>query len=220
MNDMLTPEISEEEAAALLRSFRADRMLAKAAEVIVHVRAKATSGDQERGETLNEWSAPMRITSADAADEVYVQLLNWVSFWSAELQVAPPSSAIAAWSNMREAQGFRAGTSPEGAAALVTMQTMWLRLRREEIRAHASGPVYEDDVIRFLGELEGANPLEQRDPRPAYARPCPVCDVFAVRAEWFGPDIRDVAVECSHCGHVIGADSYRAVLSWLPERSR
>lgn len=215
-------DLTEEEAEAAVRTHRADGLLALAPELILHVRSIASSGDSERGETLPEWSAPMRITATDDSDAVYVQLLNWVSFWSDALGVKPPAVALVAWANAKEAQGFRAGTSPEGASLLVRLQTSWLRIRRDEIVRHASRVAYEADLIEFLGELRGKYPLEQRAPRKASPRPCEVCGAFAVRAEWWGPDDRDVEVKCQVCEHVVEVEvegSARKVLDWLPDRS-
>lgn len=217
MNDLI--KITEEQAEAELRTFRADRALAGAAELVMHVRSIAISGDGERGETLPEWTAPMRITAADDSDAVYAQLLNWVDYWTRELGYRPPALARVAWSNQREAQGFRPSTTPEGASALVSVLVTWLRIRREQIQTHPAAPAYEEDVTAFLGELRGRYALEPRKPRPAAPRACTLCGEFAVQADWYGVDVKDVEVKCSMCGHEVPVASYRRVLEWLPERS-
>ncbi|UOE45490.1 hypothetical protein [Agromyces larvae] len=215
----LTAETEDQAELRLLRH-RARRNLTEAPDLLAHVRAIAISGRTEKGETLPEWAAPMRITAADDSDSVYAQLINWVGYWSEQLKSPPPSATIIAWSNARETQGFQASTTVEGAHLLTAMQTLWLAARDDLIAQYGgsypgAAQSYWADVDRMLRDLRSTYPLAPRPPRLVHPRPCPSCGVAAVSAEWNSEDIHDVQVWCSACGHVIPADSYAGILEWL-----
>lgn len=213
MND--TIEETEDQAAARILAWRCSKALTGAGDLTLHVRSLALNGKTERGETLPEWSAPMRITAVDDVDAMYAQLINWVGFWSEALNSPPPSTAIVAWSNTTEPQGFRAGTSPLGARMLVQLLAMWLNVQAEAIEGHESAEVYRKDIVELLGTLRGRYPLAARPPKPISLRPCPVCDHNAVGAEWGSEDMLDVTVQCEHCGHVLPAAKPSELARWL-----
>ena len=202
------------EAARLLLERRTQKALQGASELALHVRSLAVNGKTERGETLPEWSAPMRITAVDDLDEVYAQLINWVSFWAETLEVAPPSTAVVAWSNLKEVQGFRAGTTPEGAQFLVRLQTMWLGVHAPQIRDNETVTVYQEDIVNVLGALRGKYPMAPRPPREISERPCTTCGEYSVGAEWNSDDLTDVTVQCAHCGEEYPT-SPRSIIDWL-----
>jgi len=212
----LTPEQLAEQAAALAKilGVRARRALLDAPEIAMHVRSIATNGKVERGETLPEWSAPMRITATDDLDEMYAQLVNWVIYWAETLEVQLPASTVVAWSNAKEVQGFRAGTTPDGAAMLVRLQTMWLLGKHEQIAVSDAGPDYLLDVSRFVFAINAKYPSKQPRPKQVSPRPCPVCSEPTVGAEWASEDVLDVRIVCDHCGHEIVAKPSN-ILKWL-----
>jgi hypothetical protein len=212
----LTSEQLAEQAAALAKilGVRAHRALLDAPEIAMHVRGIATNGKVERGDTLPEWSAPMRITATDDLDEMYAQLVNWVIYWAETLEVQPPASTVVAWSNAKEVQGFRAGTTPDGAAMLVRLQTMWLLGKHEQITASDAGPAYLLDVSRFVFAVNAKYPSKQPRPKQVSPRPCPVCSEPTVGAEWASEDVLDVRIVCDHCGHEIVAQPSN-ILKWL-----
>jgi hypothetical protein len=212
--DNTTDEAEQTAAIALLLEKRARRALGEASEIAMHVRGIAINGKVERGETLPEWSAPMRITAADDLDEMYAQIINWVIYWAETLEMQPPASTIVAWSNAKEVQGFRAGTTPEGAAMLVRLQTMWLLGRHEQIAGHAAGPDYLLDVSRFVFAINARYPSKEPRPKQVSPRPCPLCGEATVGAEWASEDVLDVTVACEHCGHQIDAKPSN-ILKWL-----
>ena len=206
----------EREAAALLLQSRCRKALAQVPDLIAFVRALSVGGQSERGETLPEWTAPMRITAAQDSDEVYAQLVDWVMFWVESLGSMPPAAAVVAWSARNEVQGFKAGTTSEGAYALTNLLTTWLLIRFPDMTAHASGPAFFEDVAGFVFKLRAKYPIAPRPPKAVSLRPCPVCGEAAVGAEWNSADVLDVTIGCEHCGHVIDGTPAQ-VAKWLPE---
>jgi hypothetical protein len=214
---------------AVLRDRRARRSLREAPGLVMYVRSVSIGGQSERGETLVEWSAPMRIAAADASDAVYAQLVDWVTYWAGVLEVAPPSSAVVASRNFQWAHksagfkdaavlGFKSGTTPEGAYLLVKLLTMWLLTHADRIVAvEDAGAVeaYQDDVSRLVRELRGQFPTAPRPQRDVVSRECPKCCVEAVGAEWGSEDVRDVRVFCGSCGFVVPVKTYARVLEWV-----
>jgi len=217
----------ERQAAALLLQSRCRKALAQVPDLIAYVRALSIGGQSERGETLPEWTAPMRITAAQDSDEVYAQLVDWVMFWVESLGSMPPAAAVVAWRDFhgshasagyRDApiSGFRAGTTSEGAYALTRLLTSWLLIRFPDITEHASGETFFEDVAGFVFKLRAKYPIAPRPPKDVSPRPCPVCGEAAVGAEWNSPDVLDVTIACDHCGHVIEGTPAQ-VAKWLPE---
>lgn len=175
-------------------------------DAIGYVHTIAIGGQIERGETLKEWTAPMRITAADDADAAYVQLIEWVEHWSRFLTFAPPAGHAVAWRNLQaEHVGFRAGTTSEGVAFLVKLQTMWLLIRQEQIRLHPHGWNYFTAILDLEAGLRGKYPRSQRKERGTRSRPCPVCGQPSVGADWFSADPLDVRIACTSCGYQVPA---------------
>lgn len=196
---------AERVAAAQMTARLAKIALKQAPEIALHVRTMALAARTERGETLPEWSAPMRITAADDVDEMFARLIEWVLFWSTELESVASATALAWTRRVRgsddfEPVGFRAGTSPEGASLLVQAQTIWLLTRAERIQEHESGEAFMRDVNDFVWAVRAKYPTAPRPPKQTSSRPCPVCGEFAVGAEWKSSDVLDVVVRCDSCG--------------------
>lgn len=218
----------QEHIAYLFSAWRARQALEQAAEIVAHVRSLIGNG--ERGDTggsitvnagdpldpaktvdligLGVDSSPLRVTAADASDELYAELVEWVVYWAGKLDgVLPPSTAVA-WRIQHggEAYGFRAGTTVEGAALLTRLQTMWLLTRHDRIVAHPEGPGYVKYVTEQIWALRARFPMQEaRRRRPTLVRACPICKGHTVEVEWFSEDDREgVAVICSLCG-------------WMPE---
>jgi len=228
----------ERAAAALLLQSRCRKALAQVPDLIAFVRALSVGGQSERGETLPEWTAPMRITAAQDSDEVYAQLVDWVMYWVESLGSMPPAAAVVAWSARNEVQGFKAGTTSEGAYALTKLLTSWLLIRlndmvekwteveASQLRIDAEKnpdlwkfPVvleFFEDVAGFVFKLRAKYPIAPRPPKAVSLRPCPVCGEAAVGAEWNSSDVLDVKIACEHCGHVIDGTPAQ-VAKWLPE---
>lgn len=216
----LTVDVDEAAVEAALRQERCRRLLAAAPELIEHVRSLGISGDGERGETLPEWSSPMRVTPVDGTDEAYAQLLNWVSFFAEEFGVKSPAVTVA-WKIRRgDVWGFRAGTTPQGAWLLVKSQTLWLLTHEDRIARHPSGPTFHDDVAEFLGKkLQSLYPMVSRGDRAPSQRPCPACGSFAVNAEWDweANDLWAVTVRCGVCGFQVPTPSRGKLVEWIAE---
>ena len=214
-------EEQSERTEAEILEWRCSRALGEAAELAMHVRSLIVpgNGQGERGEEDPRERAPLRVTPTDAADHLFANLLLWLDYWCEELGQAMPVSASVAWSNYREVQGFRAGTSVEDASRLVGKVAGALLSMDVMIGRHPQGGVYHVEIVRLVGELRGQFPLEQRKQRPASARPCPTCKQFEVRADWWGVDKGDVEVRCSHCGWRADAD-YKALMAWIEPEER
>jgi hypothetical protein len=209
---------TEQQAEARIRDMRVRRALKDAPDVARHVRSIAVGGQIERGETLPEWTAPMRITAADDLDSFYSQLLDWVSYWSQVLGSMPPATTVMAWTlRNRDIQGFKANTTPEGAGILVKLNTGWLLARAERIAAHESGQVFQDDVNGLLWRLRSAYGLTPDRVRPVRARACPVCREYQIGTQWLSLDLRDVVVRCAQCGYQVAAETYPDLSLWIDD---
>lgn len=211
-----------ERAEAEVLEWRCTRALREAPELVMHVRSLIVpgNGQGERGEEDPRERAPLRVTPTDTADHMFANLLLWVDYWAEQLGQALPLPAAAAWSNFREVQGFRAGTTAEGAARLTGRVTRCLLDWSDGIARHTQGGVYHAEVVRLVGEVRGMFPLEVRPERPVSPRACPRCGEREVRADWWGVDRGDVEVRCFHCGWRADQD-YRALMAWIeaPEQS-
>lgn len=207
---------AEAKAAAHLRDMRSRKALGAAPGIIMHIRSliDGATGHTERGVELAEASTPLITQWVDDADDLYAQLLSWVSYWVDELHDQPPAAAPVAWRNFQDSHrsagfadapqiGFRPGTTPDGAQILTRLQSMWLLTRADRIAAHSAAGVYQDDVARIVFALKGRYPTAPRPERSVSPRPCPACGEFAVSAEWIGEDVRDVLVKCENCGYEI-----------------
>lgn len=192
---------TDDQRTARLQLWRSQDALRQAPDIAEYVRSLAVDGKPERGEVLPEYWSPMRLAAVDACDALYAQILNWVAYFSEELQIVPPATFPVAWSNLREAQGFKAHTTPAGAHMLVNIQTMWLLGRGAQINAHPSADAFQKDVIELVFSLRGKYPMAPRGERKVMPRACPVCGELAVGAEWFTPDPLDVKISCEVCGY-------------------
>lgn len=208
--------VAEDMTDAEVLEWRCSRALGEVAELAAHVRSLIVpgNGQGERGEEDPRERAPLRVTPTDAADHLFANLLLWLDYWCEQFDVVAPVSASVAWSNYREVQGYRAGTSVEDAARLAGKVARALLAQASSIRGHDQGPVYHSEIVRLVGEVRGRFPMEQRAPRPAVARACPRCGEREVRADWWGVDVADVQVACGACGWSPGVD-YRALVGWL-----
>ncbi len=211
----------EERTEAEVLEWRCSRALREAPELTMHVRSLMVpgNGQGERGEEDPRERAPLRVTPTDVADHLFANLLLWVDYWAEELGEAVPVSASVAWSNYREVQGFRAGTSAEAAAALTARLTRCLESWSVGISRHAQGGVYHSEIVRLVGGVRGMFPLEARPERPVSPRACPTCGEYEVRADWWGVDVGDVEVRCSHCGWRADED-YRSLMAWIEAPDR
>src|SRR3712207_7745963 len=76
-----------------------------------------------------------RSQKIDDADEFYAQLIDWVTFWGAELDRPIPAAAHAARVIANgEVQAFRAHTTPEGAGLRSEEHTSELQPRQYLVR--------------------------------------------------------------------------------------
>lgn len=201
----------QERIRYLFAAWRARGALQEAPEVVAHVRSLVVDADgrTEPGETLRIDSTPLRVTPTDAADEMYAQLVSWVLYWAERLELPAPATAVA-WSNMREVQGFRAGTTTQGAALLTRLQTMWLLTHHDAIVADEYGPQYIADITGAIWKLRNRYPMRDRGTRdqPSASRPCPLCKGDTVDVHWFSEEDQDLPVVlCSLCG-------------WMPANER
>ena len=206
---------TEEQAAVRVQAFRLRRALEEAPEQVAFVHGLAISGKGEVGETLREWSAPMRISAADAADETFAQLVNLVAYLAEDLNIPAPAANAFAWRNRKDIQGFRAGTTSEGARLLTHLHTAWVLINSEQIARHPQYAQFAKDTVGFLWDLRSQYPMTDRKPRDVFPRPCPTCDECAVGAEWGDGDAADVTVSCSHCGETLPSASFRQILASL-----
>lgn len=199
-----------------LAEWRLSRALHGAAELFTHARA-ITLSRAEAGETLTELNAPMRITTEDDASERYARLAEWVDYFAAELNIAPPVTRIAARRVNGDVHGFRAHVAPEGAGLLVSLLTMWLLIHQEQLHTDAAYPVYRDDLTEFMWELRRKYPVDRGRERPIVPRPCPECGELAIRAEWWSENLNDVEVACTLCGYQMPPTEFAKIVKRVLE---
>lgn len=188
-----------------LAATRARHRLTEAPGLIAYIRTLVVPAGAQRSDGLprpasKEAPAPLRVDAVHESDSAYAQLLNWVSYWSDELHIAPPVTATYAWANGREVQGFRAGVTPEGAAALVLNVTIWLLTHQDKVERHQQAGAYFEDIASIVWELRQKFPRDGRGPRPVFPRPCPICGDAAIGVEWQSEQLQDFTLTCSYCG--------------------
>ncbi|MCS6570310.1 hypothetical protein NYQ35_16005 [Curtobacterium flaccumfaciens pv. flaccumfaciens] len=189
-----------------LSALRARKRLHEAPGLVAYVRtlmvpAGAQRSDGQPRGGSKEPPAPFRIDAVDESDSVYAQLLNWIGYWSVELVIPAPVTATYAWSNEREVQGFRAGTTAEGAGILVQNLTTWLLLHQDKILRHQQAGEYFTDVSQIIRDLHGKFPRTSRGMRPVLPRPCPLCDEPEMGVDWSSDQLDDFTLTCNHCGY-------------------
>jgi hypothetical protein len=233
---------TEDQDAEKVRRLRAMKALGAAPELVEHLRAMLTPSDgRTEGGVLPEMRTPLLTGITDAADEVYVVLLEWVGYWSETLDIPAPLAAVVAWrlpggpsANIGGPRigGFRAGTSPTAARVRVRVLVAWLLRLEIAIARDPLGGEFFDEVSRIVWKYRASSGLtdQARSTRiwESSPRPCPDCGEISVRAEYFGEpiaapvargenlldDVAGVQVRCMVCGW---AEQPRAskVVRWL-----
>lgn len=223
MTELDQPEETEEqrlEREAKVRDWRARSALRSAPDLAQYVRAIAVGGKIETGETLREWTAPMRISASDAVDEMFSQLVDWRGRWQRWTPTTEPTAQPGVWrSGDQEVIGFAAGTTPQLAQILVRHQTSWLLEHADSITRQAGAGDYQENVTGIIWALRSKFPTRGHRDREVSPRPCPICGERAVGADWFVEgDPASVRVECAMCGHRIPVKRMRnnATDEWLP----
>lgn len=183
-------------AEALIRAEKCRRALTEAPTLVEHLRTLVlhSDGRTEPGIALRPERTPLLTGTTDAADEVFVVLLEWIEYWSEQLAIDPPMIAIAAWRTAggirREGPdvpaGFRAGTTPEMASSLVWGLAFWLLVNDDEIAAHPKAAIYHDEVSSLIWAQRAGSRLTKAPVRTTSPRPCPVCGEQTVQGEFFG----------------------------------
>jgi hypothetical protein len=183
-------------AEAIIRAEKTRRALSLAPDLAEHLRTLVlhSDGRTEPGAAITVERTPLLAGITDDVDALFVLLLEWVAYWADTLEVKPPMTAVAAWTTAggirREgpdvAAGFRAGTTPERASALVWSLAFWLLVNDGEISAHPTAATYQDDVTSTVWALRAASRLTNAPVRTTSPRPCPVCGEHTVHGEFFG----------------------------------
>ena len=224
MNDLLDP-VMEELAARAVRAAHCEVALRKAPDLVEHIRGLAESADRlERGEILAEESTPLVTETVDDADEIFVRLLEWVTFWAETLGVSKPSPAVVwarvdddspAASPWSEVLGFRAGTTPAGAALLTRLLTVWLSGRSEQIVEFEVADEFHRDVADMVFRKRARYRLTPVRERLVRSRACPSCGEDTVGAVWGSGDVLHVVVSCERCLAVVEVPRASDLVRWL-----
>lgn len=228
---------------AVVQAMKAKKALDAAPDLVAHLRARMLPADgrTEQGEFHRVERTPLLTTVTDAADEVFIVMLEWVDQWSEALDEPAPIAVHRAWrtaggirrTDPDVAAGFRAGTSPERAAGLVRILALWLNRHELAIGMDPLASDYREEIAaivakhRRLSGLDVARPIRETAPFP-----CPICDQKAVRVEYFGGSMyaaemrgdleadrivaaaSGITVRCAFCGHVEDT-SLSKVVRWL-----
>jgi hypothetical protein len=196
----------DDETAYALAAVRARRRLTDAAGIIAYARALAipslgTMSDGMPRAASKEAPLPFRADAIDDTDDAYARLVQWVTNWADVLQVNPPPTIVVVWKRGDDEQGFRAEATPAGAGQLVQILVTWLLIRWDAILAHRGGEAFVEDIGDIFRPLFAKYPRAPRGQRRVLPRACPVCDRFALGAEWASEDVTDFVLRCEHCGH-------------------
>lgn len=212
----------DDETALAIAAVGARRALNNAPGLIAYARSLSvpslgTMSDGMPRAASKEPPLPFRADAIDDTDDAYARLIQWVTYWSETLQVNPPATVVVVWKRDGEEQGFRAEATPAGAGQLVQILVTWLLIRWEQILADAAGRVFVDDVAEIFDALFGKYPRAPRRERQVLARPCPVCDHYALGAEWQSAEPTDFVLRCEHCDHTEPAATYLATVKGARE---
>lgn len=196
----------DDETVLALAAVQARRTLNNASGLIAYTRSLAipslgVMSDGMPRATSKEAPLPFRADAIDDTDDAYARLIQWVTYWSEQLDVKPPATVVVVWKRDGQEQGFRAEATPAGAGQLVQILVTWLLIRWDAILADAGGRAFIDDVVEIFDALFGKYPRAPRKQRQVLPRPCPVCDHYAFGAEWQSADVADFILRCEHCGH-------------------
>jgi len=156
--------------------------------------------------------APLGVAPVDDADALYAKLARWVDYWSGVVRVPAPKADV--WTTLTEADttgdmlGIPGGVTPKEAARLAGDLSSWLQDWLESA-------AYTTEVVRFhdaitYGEpgnpgvfpLQGRYSADQRPPREADRRECPICGQTDVFAMW--SPTGEPKVLCGRCDWVAG----------------
>lgn len=228
---------AEKEAVELwwrVMEFKCRRSLAEASDLMMHIRGMVVPGGgtsfEVRVSSSKEPPAPLRLDPEDDSNLAYAQLVLWVWEWARLLGVLPPSTAAVAWYSIREVQGFRASTTPEGAHLLTRLLTSWLLMKHPRIIEDRAAVAmdYLMEIVQTIGTLRGRYPMRDGTRRASIpdCRPCPVCGLEFVTATWNVEDSHSVDIVCVHCGATgeqilpligISPSKLGRILDWLDD---
>jgi hypothetical protein len=188
-----------------LAAARARHRLGEVPGLVAYVRTLITPAGAQRSDGVprpasKEAPAPLRVDALDEADNLYAQLLNTVEEMSERLNVSPPVTAVYAWSNSREVQGFRAGVTPEGAGVLVRNLTTWILLHFDKVARHPLAGHWYEDLTTMVEDLAKQFPRASRGAQLVLPRPCWLCGGETMGVEWRSAELRDFTLVCSYCG--------------------
>ena len=192
-------------AIAALAATHVRAKLTTAADLVAYVRGLVVPGgaqpsDGQPRASSSEPPFPIRVDPLEASDWTYAHLLNWVRYWSTELQIQPPVSATYAWATHGGPQGFRSTVTPEGAHGLTLTLATWLLLHHDTIRRQPDAGQYFAQLDEVLGQLQTRFPTKAPQARPVLPRACPVCSEPKMRIEWRSDAVADIAIVCGYCG--------------------
>ena len=209
-----TIELDDETTLAIAAS-QARRALNNAPGLIAYARSLSvpslgTMSDGMPRAASKEAPLPFRADAIDDTDDAYARLIEWVTYWADTLQVNPPATVVVVWKRDGHEQGFRAEATPAGAGQLVQILVTWLLIRWDQILADPAGKPFVDDIAEIFDALFGKYPRAPRRERQVLARPCPVCDNYALGAEWQSKVVSDFILRCEHCDHQEPAEKYLA----------
>ena len=197
------PRLAEYGRVCLVHWSWMNRDLARVAELVEQTREAMIRGpggdDAPVSGGGSRTPAPFDTGAVDACDELIAQLVSTAEATAEQLGVRAPM--VVAWRSSGSAQGFRAGTTPERAAASAGRVAEWFRDHLEQM---AGLP----DVLDFGPELhERVRVMSKRwpaaeQPRHLPGTPCRQCDLMDL---WWTPPTAvgwPITVECHTCDYV------------------
>lgn len=140
--------------------------------------------------------APLRVDAVDDADALWGMLHDYVDVTSRLMGVCPwPRIVMPAHVPAGPAAAWRAGF----------VACAWLTGHVRDVVLHAELAAAEEPLFRAVRRGVHMYGLTPARPRRARRRPCPVCGVDAMTAEWVDVDGHGVqgVARCQHCGHTI-----------------
>jgi len=137
---------------------------------------------------------PLNVGAVDAADALFAKVASWVGAFAEELAIPAPS--IRGYLVNNEIQGLRSFALIP-AMELTAQLTKWLARHIDQISASPTAATFHDDIWEGWEDSPGVVKLsrrygsEERKPRDAQKRVCPICgkkEVFAAAPSTFDPE--------------------------------
>lgn len=181
-----------------------NRDLSMCAELVLQARESLEPGrpSDDGGRVTGTRSAPpapMDVSAADAADELFALLMSATTSAAEQLNYQRPDELT--WRLGGITHGFPSTVDPQGCAAAVRRLVSWWRDRLDDIAGLPDIADIGPDLHRMVRVMEARWSAGEK-PRHLPGTPCRECDLMDL---WWTPPNGvgwPITVECHTCGYV------------------